>query len=153
MGALPTKSQMVDGLKAEACRIEQQIEELNDQLKAIKQVVARLDGPKDLADIPPPGTEVAREASTFQQLGLPKSYTAIRFGSGVTDAIRKAIREAGTPLTPPEIRDRVASLGFSCEEHPNLIQVIHSTIKRLPEVKRVASSGKVKYVWKPQATS
>jgi hypothetical protein len=52
---------------------------------------------------------------------------------GLTDACRTLLRAAGRPLTPIEMRDRLASVGFDLSRYSNALAAVHTTVKRLAE--------------------
>jgi hypothetical protein len=70
---------------------------------------------------------------------------------GLTDACRLALRGAGLPLTPLEVRARLLSMGSDLSAYTNELSAIHTTLKRLNEAGeiRFVSKGKGKsaYIW------
>ncbi len=58
---------------------------------------------------------------------------------GLTDACRTALRCAGAPMTPIEIRDRLRSTGFDLSRYANPLAAIHTVLKRLAESGEAAS--------------
>ena len=68
----------------------------------------------------------------------------------ITDAVRLAIR-AGVPLTPPEVRDRLLSIGVDLSGYTNELAVIHTVLKRLNEAGEIRiiprANGKNAYLW------
>jgi len=50
---------------------------------------------------------------------------------GLTDACRLVLRNAGVPLTPTDVRDRLASIGFDLSRYVNELASIHTVLKRL----------------------
>lgn len=72
---------------------------------------------------------------------------------GLTDSCRLVLR-SGEPMTPVEVRDRLAGIGLDLSVYANDLAAIHTVLKRLSEageVRQVAlASGKSAYVW--QAT-
>jgi hypothetical protein len=52
---------------------------------------------------------------------------------GLTDACRLVLRNAGTPMTAVQVRDRLASIGFDLEKYANSLAAIHTVLKRLEE--------------------
>ncbi len=70
---------------------------------------------------------------------------------GLTDACRLALRGAGLPLTPLEVRDRLVSMGLELSDYSNELSAIHTVLKRLNdagEIRFVAKSkGKAAYIW------
>jgi len=70
---------------------------------------------------------------------------------GLTDACRLALRGAGLPLTPLEVRDRLLSIGVDLSGYSNDLSAIHTVLKRLNEagdIKFVTKTpGKPAYIW------
>lgn len=69
---------------------------------------------------------------------------------GLTDACRLALRGAGLPLTPLEVRDRLLGIGFDVSIYTNELAAIHTILKRLNdagEIRFVAKQGKHAYIW------
>jgi hypothetical protein len=80
---------------------------------------------------------------------------------GLTDACRLALRNAGRPMTPIEVRDRLSSIGFDLSRYANGLAAIHTVLKRLAdagEAHAVVESGRAAYrsgtqpAWKPVPT-
>lgn len=70
---------------------------------------------------------------------------------GLTDACRLALRGAGLPLTPLEVRDRLQSMGVDLTVYTNDLSAIHTILKRLNESGEIKfltkSPGKPAYIW------
>jgi hypothetical protein len=70
---------------------------------------------------------------------------------GLTDACRTVLRNAGQPMSPADVRDRLAVIGFDLSRYSNVLAALHTTLKRLAEAGElaVAATGprKVAYVW------
>jgi hypothetical protein len=69
---------------------------------------------------------------------------------GLTDACRLALRGAGLPLTPLDVRDRLQSIGVDLSVYTNELSAIHTILKRLNdagEVRVVTKTGKPAFVW------
>lgn len=70
---------------------------------------------------------------------------------GLTDACRAVLRNAGKPMTPLEVRDRLAAVGFDLSRYSNVLASIHTVLKRLNqsgELRFVARApGKHAYEW------
>jgi hypothetical protein len=71
---------------------------------------------------------------------------------GLTDACRTVLRNAGTALTPAEIRDRLTAIGCDLSVYSNALAAIHTTLKRLAEAGELrtgaaAPPAKVGYLW------
>ena len=52
---------------------------------------------------------------------------------GLTDACRLVLRNAGTPLTAVQVRERLTAIGFDHEKYANGLAAIHTVLKRLQE--------------------
>jgi hypothetical protein len=72
---------------------------------------------------------------------------------GLTDACRLALRGAGLPLTPLEVRDRLLSIGVDLSAYANDLSAIHTVLKRLNEAGEIkfitkgTGTGKPAYIW------
>lgn len=69
---------------------------------------------------------------------------------GLTDGCRLVLR-AGVPLTPVEVRDRLAAIGFDLSRYASDLAAIHTTLKRLNAAGEIRllprAYGKHAYVW------
>jgi hypothetical protein len=52
---------------------------------------------------------------------------------GLTDACRLVLRNAGTPLSAVQVRERLTAIGFDHEKYANGLAAIHTVLKRLQE--------------------
>lgn len=71
---------------------------------------------------------------------------------GLTDACRLVYRNAGIPLSPLEVRDRLRSIGVDLDIYSNEMAAIHTVLRRLHEageLRAMATPGKAVYVWQP----
>ena len=50
---------------------------------------------------------------------------------GLTDACRMALRGGGVPMTPTEVRDRLAAIGVDLSVYANELAAIHTVLRRL----------------------
>jgi hypothetical protein len=70
---------------------------------------------------------------------------------GLADACRTVLRNAGQPMSPADVRARLAVVGFDLSRYSNVLAALHTTLKRLAEAGelRVVATGprKVAYVW------
>jgi hypothetical protein len=58
----------------------------------------------------------------------------ITFAGTLTDACRAALKNAGRPLAPMQVRDIIVALGYDLSQHKsNPLASIHSVLKRLAE--------------------
>jgi len=74
---------------------------------------------------------------------------------GLTDACRTVLRSAGRPMSPLEVRDRLAGIGFDLTRYTNDLAAIHTTLKRLNESEELRfttrGSGEKAYIWERPA--
>jgi hypothetical protein len=70
---------------------------------------------------------------------------------GLTDACRMIYRNAGLPMSPTDVRDRMREIGIDLSVYSNEMAAIHTVIKRLHDAGELrfvtASPGKNLYVW------
>jgi hypothetical protein len=70
---------------------------------------------------------------------------------GLTDAVRLVVRGAGVPMTPVEVRDRLAAIGFDVSRYVNDLAAVHTILKRLNEAGELRfvprTPGKPQYMW------
>ena len=97
--------------------------------------------------------ELAHTISTLSRLcGITSTVVW-----GLTDACRTVVRNAGVPLTVPEIHDRLGQIGIDLAAYANSLAVVHTTVRRLhesSELRMVTGMGKTAYVWnRPGKTS
>ena len=59
---------------------------------------------------------------------------------GLTDACRMVLRNAGTPMTAVQVRERLSSIGFDLDKYANGLAAIHTVLKRLEESGEAALS-------------
>src|SRR6476620_5963777 len=92
--------------------------------------------------------ELAHSISTLNRLcGYTPTVTW-----GLTDACRTVMRNAGQPVTPSDVRDRLGSVGFDLDAYSNPLAAIHTTLKRLAEACGLQPAvinppGKIPYIW------
>ncbi len=69
---------------------------------------------------------------------------------GLTDGCRLILR-AGLPLTPLDVRERLAAIGFDLAKYASDLAAIHTVLKRLNEAGEVRliprGPGKSAYLW------
>lgn len=90
--------------------------------------------------------EVAQTIGTLSRLiGLTPTVPL-----GLTDGCRLVLR-AGVPLTPVEVRERLAGIGFDLEKYASELAAIHTVLKRLNEAGEIRllarGPGKSAYLW------
>jgi len=70
---------------------------------------------------------------------------------GLTDACRMALRGAGLPLSPLEVRDRLVAIGIDLSVYSNELSAIHTVVKRLNDAGEIRfvtkGAGKPAYIW------
>jgi hypothetical protein len=69
---------------------------------------------------------------------------------GLSDACRTVLRNAGTPMTPVDVRDRLHGIGFDLSKYSSDLSAVHTTLKRLNEageLQFVPSAGRRAYLW------
>jgi len=75
---------------------------------------------------------------------------------GLTDACRLALR-AGVPMTPMEVRERLAAIGVDLSVYSSDLGVIHTVLKRLNEAGEIRliprANGKFQYLWAAPPTA
>ena len=99
--------------------------------------------------------ELAQSIATLSRLcGVTSNV-----GWGLTDACRTVLRSAGVPMTPSDVRDRLAGIGVDLSGYANAMAAVHTTLKRLNdagELRSVTTPGpkvrgeataKTAYVW------
>jgi hypothetical protein len=69
---------------------------------------------------------------------------------GITDACREALKIAGEPLTPIQVRDRIVDINPDLAKQSNLMASVHTVLKRLEPKEATAltdKEGKLFYKW------
>ena len=70
---------------------------------------------------------------------------------GLTDACRLVLRNAGHPMTPTEVRDRLQGIGLDLSKYSSSLAAIHTVLKRLRDAAEVRfvqlDPGKFAYEW------
>jgi len=70
--------------------------------------------------------------------------------SSITDVVRKVIQSATSPITPPEVRDKMVAMGFDKGPYSQFLASIHVVLKRLcknDEVLEFTFRDKKTYWW------
>jgi len=96
--------------------------------------------------------ELAQSIATLSKLlGLTPTVPM-----GLTDAVRLVVRGAGVPMTPIEVRDRLAAIGFDVSKYVNDLAAVHTILKRLNEAGELRfvprTPGKHQYMWNRPVT-
>jgi hypothetical protein len=74
---------------------------------------------------------------------------------GLTDGCRLVLR-AGVPMTPIDVRDRLAGIGFDLSKYSSDLAAIHTVLRRLNEageIRLIARPGKPAYLWNAPPTA
>lgn len=75
---------------------------------------------------------------------------------GLTDACRLVLR-GGLPMTPMEVRDRLAGIGVDLTIYSSELSAIHTVLKRLNEAGEIRllprAGGKHAYLWQTPPTA
>jgi hypothetical protein len=69
---------------------------------------------------------------------------------GLTDACRLVYRNAGIPLSPMDVRERLRAIGVDLSNYSNEMAAIHTVLRRLNEsgeLRAMAVPGKQIYAW------
>jgi uncharacterized coiled-coil DUF342 family protein len=71
---------------------------------------------------------------------------------GMTEAVRQILQATSNALSPTEVRDTLAKIGFDVEKYENPLAVVHTTLRRLAEQGEVTivlrnESGGKSYRW------
>jgi hypothetical protein len=74
---------------------------------------------------------------------------------GLTDACRTVLRNAGGPMTPVEVRDRLEGIGVDLSRYSSDLAAVHTTLKRLNEAGEIryigAIGGRRAFIWEHSA--
>jgi hypothetical protein len=93
---------------------------------------------------------LAQLAQTIANLSLLLGLTPTQ-PFGLTDACRLVYRNAGLPLSPTDVRDRLRGMGVDLSIYSNEMAAIHTVIKRLNEAGELrfiaGSPSKHLYAW------
>jgi hypothetical protein len=98
-------------------------------------------------------SEVSESINSLSRLcGLTPNVSV-----GLTDGCRLVLRNGGLPMTPIEIRDRLAAFGFDMAKYANDLSAIHTVLKRLNHAGEIRfairAPGKPAYVWNHHFTA
>jgi hypothetical protein len=93
-------------------------------------------------------TRLAQLAQTIGTLNRLCGFVPNVFW-GLTDACRVVLKGSGGPMTPVDVRDRLAAIGFDLSKYASGLAAIHTVLKRLAEADevRVAELGPGKFVY------
>ena len=107
--------------------LKQEIE-IKDQIShwgPVVEQLARLTGETVDADIASRINELKQDEASAQGVGQEM---------GLTEAIRWVFRQPLLlPLTPTQVRDRMAEMGYDLNKYKHVMPPIHNTLKRMKE--------------------
>src|SRR6478672_871318 len=113
--------------------------EVKDQIShwgPIVEQLARLTGERVDTDIASRINELKQDEASAQGAGQEM---------GLTEAIRWVFRQPLLlPLTPTQVRDRMAEMGYDLDKYKHVMPPIHNTLKRMKEageIKEVDNVG------------
>jgi hypothetical protein len=93
---------------------------------------------------------MAQLAQTISSLNRLCGFTTNVFW-GMTDACRVVLRNAGHPMTPTEVRDRLEAIGLDLSKYSSSLSAVHTVVKRLVEAQEVRQVeleiGRFAYEW------
>ncbi len=93
---------------------------------------------------------LAQLAQTISSLNRLCGFTTNVFW-GMTDACRVVLRNAGHPMVPTELRDRLEAIGLDLSKYSSSLSAVHTVVKRLVGAKEVRQveldSGRFAYEW------
>lgn len=120
----------------ELVRQEAEIEEQISHWAPIVEQLARLTGETVEPDI-------ASRINELKQVGSDEAGAGQEMG--LTEAIRWVFRQPHIlPLTPTQVRDRMAEMGYDLSKYKHVMPPIHNTLKRMKEageIKEVEGIG------------
>ena len=136
--ALRTARDEFERVLEERDQLARRLEDVNQRIAKLRPAIADL---ALLCDEPDDGLLNLVEQEDARELGL-------------TDAIRLVLRRIPKALTPSEVRDRLADMGFNLEKYESVMPPIHTTLNRLAEKgevlheRRVPGRSYYKWAWK-----
>ena len=134
-----TASKMFESARDRLRELLRQEAEIKDQIShwgPIVEQLARLTG--ETVD-----PEIINRINEFRQ--DQESSAGVGQEMGLTEAIRWVFRQPlMLPLTPTQVRDRMAEMGYDLEKYKHEMPPIHNTLKRMKEageIKEVEAVG------------
>jgi hypothetical protein len=101
--------------------------------------------------IPLAQSEVEEEGTADTSFKALENELNREMGSlGITDACREALKIAGEPLTPIQVRDRILDINPDLAKQSNLMASVHTVLKRLEPKEATAltdKEGNLFYKW------
>ena len=123
-----TASKMYESARDRLRELLQQEIEVKDQIShwwPIVEQLARLTGE-------PVDPDIANRINELKQ--DQESSSAAGQEMGLTEAIRWVFRQPLIlPLTPTQVRDRMAEMGYDLSKYKHVMPPIHNTLKRMKE--------------------
>src|ERR1041385_5199112 len=123
-----TASKMYESAQDKLRELLRQEAEIKDQIShwgPIVEQLARLTGETLDPDIASRINELKKEQESAQGAGQEM---------GLTEAIRWVFRQPLVlPLTPTQVRDRMAEMGYDLDKYKHVMPPIHNTLKRMKE--------------------
>jgi len=123
-----TASKMYESARDRLRELVRQETEIKDQIShwgPIVEQLARLSGETIDLDIASRINELKQDEEQAQAAGQEM---------GLTEAIRWVFRQPLLlPLTPTQVRDRMAEMGYDLSKYKHVMPPIHNTMKRMKE--------------------
>jgi hypothetical protein len=123
-----TATKMYESARDRLKELLRQEIEVKDQIShwaPIVEQLARLTGETLDSDIASKINELRQDEASAQGAGQEM---------GLTEAIRWVFRQPLLlPLTPTQVRDRMAEMGYDLEKYKHVMPPIHNTLKRMKE--------------------
>jgi hypothetical protein len=123
-----TATKMYESARDRLKELLRQEIETKDQIShwaPIVEQLARLTGETLDSDIASKINELRQDEASAQGAGQEM---------GLTEAIRWVFRQPLLlPLTPTQVRDRMAEMGYDLEKYKHVMPPIHNTLKRMKE--------------------
>lgn len=132
-----TAAKMYESARDRLLELLRQEKEVKDQIShwaPIVEQLAKLSG----ATVDPEIVSRINELNKVKETGVGEEM-------GLTEAIRWVFRQPLLlPLTPTQVRDRLAEMGYDLEKYAHVMPPIHNTLKRMKEageIKEVEGIG------------
>ena len=123
-----TASKMYESARDRLRELLRQETEIKDQIShwgPIVEQLARLTGETIDPEITNRINELKQDEASAQEAGQEM---------GLTEAIRWVFRQPLLlPLTPTQVRDRMAEMGYDLSKYKHVMPPIHNTLKRMKE--------------------
>ena len=123
-----TATKMYESAREKLKELLRQEAEIKDQIShwgPIVEKLARLSGETIDSDIASRINELKQDEASAQGAGQEM---------GLTEAIRWVFRQPLLlPLTPTQVRDRMAEMGYDLGKYKHVMPPIHNTLKRMKE--------------------